>query len=198
MTNHLYESIDHRKYPSSYSFACQHGSLECEGNTLHSCFLEAVAPQLMQKMEQQQQGSLVQFLICTMKVLTKSTNKPYEESFTENRTNLSFPYATTFLIKSALNTCFYESQGIKTSSEQHPSDSLPPFFLISRAITKADIENCIESEIGSNLLKVNGDLTNKLHPRMDFVPWLTFDGVWSRELMKDGLTCSPVLSSEEW
>lgn len=103
---------------------------------------------------------MVNFLICTMKYLLNPSLTPHRITLKSN--NL------TSFSEAALDTCF---------SEMSNSTTL-----------KTEIESCIRDDQGqgSRLLKRNGDLTNELDPVLYFVPWLTFNGIWTKENLERG------------
>ena len=49
-------------------------------------------------------------------------------------------------------------------------------FGIDHAAMKAAYD-CVNSSEGMDLLKTLGDETNSLEPTLNFVPWITFNGV---------------------
>ncbi|OXA50131.1 uncharacterized protein LOC110853808 [Folsomia candida] len=154
-------TLENAESTKPYTFLCQHGPLECEGNKLHSCALDAAEKQPKTvKDDTVTNFQMVNFLICTMKYLLNPSLTPHRITLKSN--NL------TSFSEAALDTCF---------SEMSNSTTL-----------KTEIESCIRDDQGqgSRLLKRNGDLTNELDPVLYFVPWLTFNGIWTKENLERG------------
>ena len=47
----------------------------------------------------------------------------------------------------------------------------------TESITVKEVEDCVESDVGSALLYINGLRTKNLEPTLTFVPWLLYNDV---------------------
>jgi hypothetical protein len=53
---------------------------------------------------------------------------------------------------------------------------------------KADIQTCMTSGEGDQLLADNGKRTHSLNPKLYFVPWVTFSGIFDEAKFQKGLS----------
>jgi len=180
-----------------YTFICQHGPLECEGNKLHACLLELLFPPSRKPPGLFLQRSLMGFFICSMELLINSFGT--SSSTVHHRDKLSVASH----IKYVMKMCSHELHIVNKASESNfpPSNESSS----SSSLLLAQVQNCLESEHSVALLKANGELTSSLRPKVTFIPWLTFNEVWDETLMKNGLKdlhkvlCGLMITSlQEW
>lgn len=114
---------------------------------------------------------LLNFLVCTMKFLITPQDS---EDASSPTLKLKSSNLTTFSV-AALDHCFVELS-TPNSSQQ----------------LRVEIETCLKPQQdqgqGSYLLKKYGDITQSLNPQLYFVPWMTFNGVWTKKNFQESRT----------
>jgi len=113
---------------TSYSFECQHGKPECDGNKMHACAIKHINSTEL----------ALDFITCSMRT--------------------SYP-------PTSLSECS-EKLGIDTTN----------------------IKACADSFEGQELLAANGKQTHALSPKLYFVPWITYNDVFTEDNLQNSQT----------